>query len=135
MCLTHTILDDPDISKPSSSGSSLTEMIVSLPTPPYRTGVLQNFSLGAGRLAAFLSGQTQSSICANDARPFARAIVQECQMTLPAGTAHNQRANAKSVENPCIKNPPKFTFSQSLQSLQRQPPKPHEAANATGMQH
>ena len=22
MCLTHTILDDPDISKPSSSGSS-----------------------------------------------------------------------------------------------------------------
>ena len=34
MCLTHTILDDPDISKPSSSGSSLTEMIVSLPTPP-----------------------------------------------------------------------------------------------------
>ena len=41
MCLTHTILDDPDISKPSSSGSSLTEMIVSLPTPPYRTGVLQ----------------------------------------------------------------------------------------------
>ena len=42
MCLTHTILDEPDISKPSSSGSSLTEMIVSLPTPPYRTGVLQN---------------------------------------------------------------------------------------------
>ena len=45
MCLTHTILDDPDISKPSSSGSSLTEMIVSLPTPPYRTGVLQNVLL------------------------------------------------------------------------------------------
>ena len=41
MCLTHTILDDPDISKPSSSGSSDTLMIVSLPTPPYRTGVLQ----------------------------------------------------------------------------------------------
>ena len=45
MCLTHTILDEPDISKPSSSGSSLTEMIVSLPTPPYRTGVLQNVLL------------------------------------------------------------------------------------------
>ena len=41
----HTILDDPDISKPSSSGSSLTEMIVSLPTPPYRTGVRQNVLL------------------------------------------------------------------------------------------
>jgi len=41
MCLTHTILDDPDISKPSSSGSSDTLMIVSLPTPPYRTGVRQ----------------------------------------------------------------------------------------------
>ena len=27
MCLTHTILDDPDISKPSSSGSSDTLMI------------------------------------------------------------------------------------------------------------
>ena len=45
MGLTQTILDDPDISKPSSSGSSLTEMIVSLPTPPYRTGVLQNVLL------------------------------------------------------------------------------------------
>ena len=45
MCLTHTILDDPDISKPSSSGSSDTLMIVSLPTPPYRTGVLQNVLL------------------------------------------------------------------------------------------
>ena len=45
MCLTQTMLDDPDISKPSSSGSSLTEMIVSLPTPPYRTGVLQNVLL------------------------------------------------------------------------------------------
>ena len=31
MCLTHTILDEPDISKPSSSGSSDTLMIVSLP--------------------------------------------------------------------------------------------------------
>ena len=45
MCLTHTILDDPDISKPSSSGSSLTEMIVSLPTPPYRTGCRQRVVL------------------------------------------------------------------------------------------
>ena len=45
MCLTHTMLDDPDISKPSSSGSSDTLMIVSLPTPPYRTGVLQNVLL------------------------------------------------------------------------------------------
>ena len=42
---THTMLDDPDISKPSSSGSSDTLMIVSLPTPPYRTGVLQNVLL------------------------------------------------------------------------------------------
>ena len=41
MGLTQTILDDPDISKPSSSGSSDTLMIVSLPTPPYRTGVRQ----------------------------------------------------------------------------------------------
>ena len=39
------MLDDPDISKPSSSGSSDTLMIVSLPTPPYRTGVLQNVLL------------------------------------------------------------------------------------------
>ena len=45
VCLTHTMLDDPDISKPSSSGSSDTLMIVSLPTPPYRTGVLQNVLL------------------------------------------------------------------------------------------
>ena len=45
VCLTHTILDDPDISKPSSSGSSLTEMIVSLPTPPYRTGCRQRVVL------------------------------------------------------------------------------------------
>ena len=37
MCLTHTILDDPDISKPSSSGSSDTLTMVSLPTPPYIT--------------------------------------------------------------------------------------------------
>ena len=42
MCLTQTIDDEPDISKPSSSGSSDTLMIVSLPTPPYRTGVRQN---------------------------------------------------------------------------------------------
>ena len=39
------MLDDPDISKPSSSGSSDTLMIVSLPTPPYLTGVLQNVLL------------------------------------------------------------------------------------------
>ena len=45
MCLTQTIDDEPDISKPSSSGSSLTEMIVSLPTPPYRTGCRQRVVL------------------------------------------------------------------------------------------
>ena len=45
MCLTHTILDEPDISKPSSSGSSDTLMIVSLPTPPYRTGCRQRVVL------------------------------------------------------------------------------------------
>ena len=45
MCLTQTIDDEPDISKPSSSGSSDTLMIVSLPTPPYRTGVLQKVLL------------------------------------------------------------------------------------------
>ena len=54
MCLTHTILDEPDISKPSSSGSSLTEMIVSLPTPPYRTGCRQRVVLHCKRGSSVL---------------------------------------------------------------------------------